>query len=446
MRTRNLAFNLAIALCAAGSVGIIACSGGGRSGSKPGDPNGNNPINPGGCTGLECYQFDCSGKAGRTTLTGKVYAPNGIDPVYDALVYVPKTLPEFPGKVQCEACNEPIGGQPIVTTNTGVDGSFTLVDVPATLQVPIAVQKGRFRRVFNVDVTACATAELPKTLTRLPKNQSEGDLPKMAVGVGAYDQIECVLRSIGIDESEFTPPSGGGAVHLYDNYNSSGAGSSSLSNLLNSSDKMANYNLLFVNCTDTLANSQPLGWQQNLFDYVNAGGRLYVTDWAYDYMEQVSQFAPYVYFEGAGDETSPQPASTAFYAWTGDNLTGNLVDPTLAAWMKAAGASKDGSMNIIGSWALGNHVSTSASYPTHVWVEGNAAGKNRPMTATYDYNSCGKVLWSSYHTQEWGGGLDGSGAASFPSYCHSTSTTMIPQEKVLEFLIFQISDCVPPIL
>ncbi len=444
MRTKNLAFNLSLGLIAAVSVGIIACSGGGRSGTKP-NGDGGTPLNPGGCQGLECYQLDCAGQPGRTTLTGKVYAPNGIDPVYDALVYVPKTLPEFPGKVQCEACNEPIGGTPIVTTNTAVDGSFTLVNVPATAQVPIAIQKGRFRRVVNVDVTGCQTAEMPKSLTRLPKNQSEGDLPKMAVGVGQYDQIECVLRSIGIDESEFTPPSGSGAIHLYDNYEGSGAGSSSLANLLVSSDKMSNYNLIFVNCTDTRANSMPSGWKQNMYDYVNAGGRLYVTDWAYDYMEQVTQFSPYVFFEGAGDETTPQPADTAYYAWRGEDLTGNITDPKLAEWMKVTGASADGKLNIIGSWALANHVSAAPDFSTHVWVDGNAAGKNRPMTATYDYNSCGKVLWSSYHTQEPGGG-DVSGASSFPSYCKSTATTMIPQEKVLEFLIFQISDCVPPVL
>jgi hypothetical protein len=445
MRNKTYAFRIALGLCAA-AVGVVACSGGGRSGNKNNPGDGKTPLNPGGCQGLECYQFDCSNMAGRTTLTGRVFAPNGLDPVYDALVYVPKTLPEFPGKVQCEACNEPIGGTPIVTTNTAVDGSFTLVDVPATMQVPIAVQKGRFRRVFNVDVAACQTAALPKDLTRLPKNQSEGDLPKMAVGVGAYDQIECVLRSIGIDESEFTPPSGGGAVHLYDNYDGSGAGSSSLANLLVSSDKMSNYNLIFVNCTDTRANSMPTGWKQNMYDYVNAGGRLYVTDWAYDYMEQVPQFAPYVFFEGAGTEDAPQPADTAYFAWTGDDLTAHLADPTLAEWMKTAGASSDGNLNIIGSWALANHVSANPMYQTHLWVDGNAAGKDRPMTATYDYNSCGKVLWSSYHTQEWGGGRDGNGASSFPSYCKSTASTMIPQEKVLEFLIFQISDCVPPVM
>ena len=428
----------------------MACSGNGRRGSNGGTGDGGTPLNPGGCSGLACFQVEC-GTGTATTLTGKVYAPNGIDPVYNAAVYVPATLPEFPGTVQCEACNEPLGGTPVVTTNTAVDGSFTLTNVPATTSVPIVVQKGRFRRVFNIDVQACTSVALTKEQTRLPKNQQEGDLPKMAVGVGNYDQIECVLRSIGIDESEFTAPTGTGAVHLYQNYENFGSGGgnvNSMGSLLTDSAKLNTYNLLFMNCTGTRAETQPTGWKQNMFNYVNSGGRLYVTDWAYDYMEQVQEFAPYIFFEGAGTETVPQPAGTAFYAWSGSDLKGTLVDSTLAEWMKAAGASNDGTLNIIGSWALASHMSANeTNYPSHTWVQGSANGKTRPMTATFDYNMCGKVLWSSYHTQEpGGGGFDTAAGGGFPSYCKSTPTTMIAQEKVLEFLIFQISDCVTPIM
>jgi hypothetical protein len=385
----------------------------------------------------------CTGGT-QTTLTGKVFAPNGIDPVYDALVYVPTTLADFPKTVQCEACNEPLGGEPIVSTKTAVDGSFSLGNVPATMQVPVVVQKGRFRRVVNVDVPACASTPLTKEQTRLPKNQQEGDLPKIAVGVGNYDQIECVLRSIGIDESEFTPPSGTGSVHLYKNYEGS-SGGDQLSALLADSTKMQNYNLMFINCTGTRAQNQPAGWKQNLFQYVNTGGRLYVTDWAYDYMEQVQEFSPYIYFTGMGTETAPQPPETAFYAWSGSDLQGTITDPTLKEWMTAAGATTNGTLNIQGSWALADHASASPMYPSTTWVEGTANGKKRPMTATIDYNMCGKILWSSYHTQEPGGGSFGS-TDPFPSYCKSTPSTMIPQEKILEFLIFQISDCVVPII
>ncbi len=413
-----------------------------RRGGSGGDAGGG--IDMSTCVGLQCFQVACT-NGGATTLTGKVFAPNGVDPVYDALVYVPSTLPDFPTTVQCEACNEPLGGIPIVTTKTDVEGSFTLANVPATMQVPVVVQKGRFRRVITVDVPACTTTPMAKEQTRLPKNKKEGDLPKMAVGVGTYDQIECVLRSIGIDDSEFTAPNGDGSVHLYEN--GSGTSTNSFGSLLTNYTKMQDYNLMFVNCTNNRATELPTGWKQNMYQYVNSGGRLYVTDWAYDYMEQVSEFAPFVYFEGTGTETTPQPPATAFYASDGSKLTGSLIDPTLATWMKNVGAAPNGTIPIDGSWAIANHMSTdSAKYPAKVWVEGTAPKSTastlkRPFTATVDYNMCGKILWSSYHTQEPGGS-----GKSFPGYCASTATTMIPQEKVLEFLIFQISDCVTPVM
>jgi hypothetical protein len=430
------------------SLSALSCSSSSDRGHSPGDGGGGGAdqgtTDPGGCTGIACYQKDCMG-APTTSVSGRVTAPNGLDPVYDALVYVPTNVPEFPAGVQCEVCNEPVGGAPIVSTHTAVDGTFTLTNVPATSQVPLIVQKGRFRKQIALNIPACQDTPLTVDQARLPRKQSEGDLPKMAVGVGDYDQIECVLRSIGIDESEFTDPAGSGAVHLYDN---SGDGGTSLESLLNDATKLATYNLVFVNCTNNTFNNYktPTLTKGNLFNYVNTGGRLYVTDWSYDYMEQVPQFAPYVFFDGGGNATMPQPIGGAQYAWDGTDLTATIADPTLKMWMAASKASANGTLTIQGSWALG--LSTAAdqtTYPSTTWVHGNAGGKDRPMTVTYDYNMCGKVLWSSYHTQEPGGGGFGAGGQGFPSYCISTPQTMIAQEKILEFLILEISSCVGPI-
>src|SRR4029078_8563283 len=64
-------------------------------------------------------------------------------------------------------------------------------------------------------VAACADAAGPSRLTRLPRNQGEGDIPKMALKTGDSDSPECVLRKMGIDDAEFTNPDGGGRIGVY---------------------------------------------------------------------------------------------------------------------------------------------------------------------------------------------------------------------------------------
>jgi hypothetical protein len=51
--------------------------------------------------------------------------------------------------------------------------------------------------------------------SRLPGQTSEGDLPKMALVQAAGDQLECLMRKIGVADSEFTVASGGGKVSLF---------------------------------------------------------------------------------------------------------------------------------------------------------------------------------------------------------------------------------------
>ncbi|MSP63151.1 MAG: hypothetical protein EXR72_23000 [Myxococcales bacterium] len=393
------------------------------------------------CEGLRCFQIDC-GKGQSTTISGRVTAPNGKDPIYDAIVYVPKDIPEFPPMVQCEVCSEPIGGPPIVGTPTKIDGSFVLANVPATHHVPVIVQKGRFRRIQYLDIKQCADNPMTAEQARLPKNQKEGDLPHIAVGVGDFDQIECVLHAIGIDASEFTWPGGNGAVHLYNNSDLLPK-ANTLGDLLQDAARMARYNMLFIGCAIPTFAGLPnkAKVKANLFNYVNTGGRLYATDYSYDYLEQVPQFAPYIYFDGGGDMTLPQPSGAAQGIWDGAPIAGTVTDPTLITWLKALGKTQKGEFQIQSSYALALATAKDQkAFPSTTWVRGIVKGVDRPHSVTFDYNQCGKVLWSSYHTREPGGS-----SGIFPNYCLSNPKnpdSMIAQEKILEFLILQISGCV----
>lgn len=425
------------------SVSCADAGGGAEAPRPPGAGGGPTGSSGASCQGLECLRMDCGAGKPRTSVSGRITAPNGIDPVHDALVYVPQGVSEFPPAVQCEVCDQPLGGAPVAVTHSSVDGTFRLEDVPVTGGISVVVQKGRFRKILSVSPAACSDTPLSADQTRLPRNQNEGSLPKMAVGLGDYDQIECVLRSIGIDLQEFTPSSGKGAVHLYGN-----TAGGEFEALLSDLQKLQQYNLVFINCSanlfDHLSRKDTIA--QNLYDYVNAGGRLYVTDWSYDYLEQVSQFSPYIYFANGGSMTLPQPPHAAAFASQTQPFDATVDDPTLADWLRGTGAIQGSTVviqDLIVNWVL-MQSAMQPGYPAQTWVSGFTHGANRPLTVTFDYNGCGKVLYSSYHTREPGGAnLLG---ASFPGYCKSTATTMIAQEKILEYLIFQISSCVGPIL
>src|SRR6476659_6194746 len=101
----QLSIRLTVSLAAAALAGgmmLVSCgptngvgpgggnggTGGGGSGCTGG--SGANGGGSNGCGGLQCQQMDC-GAQPPTTLTGKVCAPNGTLPLYNAIVYVPNT-------------------------------------------------------------------------------------------------------------------------------------------------------------------------------------------------------------------------------------------------------------------------------------------------------------------------------------------------------------------
>ncbi len=447
---RAVVFGLALALTVAAAACGPSTSGGNGDGGGNGTPDSGGPP---GCQGAGCYNYCPTGTA--TSITGVATAPNGIDPLPGAIVYVPLEVNEFPPEVRCEVCTQ-ISDTAAVSTVTNSDGSFTLTPVPTFENQPpgatvrVITQKGRFRKVSEVQIDAPCAANFPANANfRLPGRSDPTGLdriPKIAVATGDYDIMECVLLKLGIEN---------GAFDLYEGatFETGGGSSGGFDALLMNTSLLASYNIVFINCTndtfeDLLTNPTI---RANVDNYVGSGGRLYVTDWSYDWVEQIPAWSPQIDFGPGASSTAPEPMNQAAIGDDGITTEALVLDPGMVAWLNAVeqvtGEAIIGADNrvhiehfLIG-WVMQFMVPGVPDTNTTVWLEGNVSGSglsgNLPLTTTFDYNACGRVLYSSYHTR----GRDGLGfGGPFPGYCPS-GEALSPQERVLEYLILHIADC-----
>src|SRR5690606_27889140 len=126
------------------------------------------------------------GTAGVRGLSGVVWFPNASLPVAGALVYVPRgsTAAAHPG--QCGECVD--RGALLAHATTGPEGSFELTGLEAGTHT-VVIEKGKFQRTFQVQVGAEGCTELSAEQTRLPRNQMEGRIPRIAVVAGHFDHM-----------------------------------------------------------------------------------------------------------------------------------------------------------------------------------------------------------------------------------------------------------------
>ncbi len=385
------------------------------------------------CTGLCTKQVACP--AGQTTsISGTVYAPNGLDPLPNVTVYIPNApVDPFTPGVTCPVVGTPPSGSPLVGATTGVDGTFKLVNAPVDANIPLVIVSGRWRRQLVVPgTTACTDTAFS---TRFPRNQSEGDIPKIAVATGNADQVECVLRKVGVDDAEFTNPSGTGRINLYSASGAPGAridsSTPSENVLMGSATTLDQYDVLMLPCEGgpfTRVSTQ----LANLIQFANAGGRVYASHYSYVWMYNNPPFSTVANWAPAGQQQASGVATVDTTFTEGQ---------TLAQWLQIVGATTTkGQMDLITI----RHDIQGVNKPTQSWLTLNNALGSDPkpvMQFVFDTpvgaktNQCGRVLFNEYHVENTGAA---SGTA-FPAEC-TAGTSMTPQEKLLEFSLFELTD------
>jgi hypothetical protein len=425
--------------------GGMPCGTGSVAGICPGVPT------TGGCSGLACAIDKCPGRP-KTTIKGTVYDPGGKLPLYNVMVYVPNApLADFVEGVSCQTCDTAASGQPIATALSDAAGNFTLQDVPVGKNIPVVIQTGKWRRQVTLPtVTACQDNLFPGAETfRLPKNQTEGHLPKIAMTRGHADSLECVLRRMGISDSEFTNPDGPGRVNIFFETGNdpiaptntgydSGVAFPPVSTLFDPA-VIRKYDMMVISCHGESARSraQPTTEKQIVKDFVDHGGRVFGSHFSFSYFRGVP---------GTNDAKLFQPTPFPLVAmWDGSPDAPYTIDTTFpkgvafADWLVTVGASQ-----VRGQIAMTGVESPALSLTPGVgqrWI--NTAGgipyfsvPTPVEKASMPAQQCGRFVHTGIHV------ASGGNSGPFPSKCGTDPLS--PQEKAWEFLIFELSACALP--
>ncbi len=379
---------------------------------------------------------------GRASAWGVVMGPGALFPVSGAVVYAARSgypIEPIPEGNYCPRCLD-LGSIP--NTVSEADGYFNLAGLSRG-DWTLVVQKGQFRRIRQIRIDAeDQTLEVPTDYTTLPSRHDPGggdDVPRIAVALGSYDRMQDIFAKVGLAALS---PDGTQALLdrtadlMFDVYDNGGGGFGSpypsFGTLLTDPGRLAQYQIIFIPCSGS-SNDSHLGnatVRENIRRWVADGGKWYVADWSYDFVEQVFPDAMDMY----GDDSTIGAADTT-PSYDGP---GRVVDDDLAAWLNAMGHNpanvsfREIFDNIcgLGTWTGVNEDGDTVSITPKRWAEGpqlqNRCGSgDYPYTVTFPYG-CGRVLFTTYHSV---GAMAGSHEGLYE------------QEKILFYLVMEIGVC-----
>ncbi len=437
-------------------------------------------------TNFQCMKPVCSNN-GTTSLSGTVYDPAGKIPLYNVAVYVPNTAAiTLPKGVACGTCSSWYTA-PVVSTLTDEAGNFTLKDMPAGDKIPLIVQVGKWRMQYTLSTVAPCTennaAALTGTKLRMPKNHTEGDIPNIAVSTGAADSLECLLLRMGLDSSEYTgDPMGAGRIHIFtggDSMNGLGGAVTNPSSsvhqsyqyLWNRDDSMTPYDVVLLSCEGSPTSYLDQAGQEVLYDYTNMGGRVFASHfhfaWFIDGTTGPSPFTVTPPLATWANTTNSAIVGDATMPYNGDIVTtlpdGKTAFPegvSLKKWLGNVGALTNGQLPIY--YSRDNATVTATNTHSQPWVTLDPSTPAPNATQYFSFDTplgvsaaeqCGRVVYSDLHVSGGAGSQDEPGI--MPDYPNFTSGGIVPdgcdmhdltpQEKALEFMIFDLSSCLTPI-
>ncbi len=390
------------------------------------------------CEGLECAQVNCP-VGEPTTVTGTVHIPSGDYPLPNVTVYVPQEdLEPLPEGATDASCEDLLTGDPLTQTVTDIDGEFELPNFPVAEEASLVVQIGKWRREVEItDLDPCATNELDDELTRLPKNQSEGTLPRIAVATGSCDALSCLVHAVGLDDDEFTPEDEDGAVNIYDGGGggsfASGGSFTDAEDFWSSGATMEQYDIFLdsCNCQQPSADGKSTLALLAFPEFLRAGGRAFLSHYEVEWLrygtDDMQSVATWYESSGIGGGSGYVEVDTShaegqeMYDWLDAN---DALDASGTIDLSADRYSVESiNESVSKQWLF---------YP--VEDDPNYFSFNMPLGTEGD-DAAGRGVFADLH-------LTSGSASNFPNGCSSGS--LDPQEEALVYMLFDLSACIAP--
>jgi len=307
----------------------------------------------------------------------------------------------------------------------------------------VVIQVGKWRREIVIPhVNACADNPLSDAnVTRLPRNHGEGHMPRIALTTGGADALECLLRKIGIADSEFTPESGDGRVNLFAGTNGTNAYSAALGGAAftpvepwwDNLQNLTKYDIVLHSC-DGIENptNKSAAAMQALQSYADMGGRVFTSHWHNYWFEKGPPPWPSIAnFSHQFDLPSYHPVKID---------TGFDKGLALAEWLDKVGGSETfGVLTVIGGK---NTIGSAGTGRRWIYSDNPASVQYLEATTPIGGPACGRVVLSDIHVTSGEGSAnsDSSGPTKpFPTGCVTSKLTA--QEKALVFMLFDLSSC-----
>lgn len=403
-----------------------------------------------------------------TRITGKVYDPSGVSPTVNAndlplagvSVFQPSgALKGLTDGVACDSCSS-LESPFIAKTATDAAGSFTLTGVAPGPTTRVVVQSGRWRREVTMNVPACQTTAVSNGTLRMPQSRAEGDIPKMALVLGDQESLECMLRRVGIAESEIKPRAAGQAARIQlwqTNGMKTTPTAPHVTGLVDSASILGEYTAILWDCDG--GNQRPSGYsnvstttqRNNLQAYTNVGGRMFMNHWPGDLV----RFGP----TPNSAVTTWEPPTDPGGPKRGKVLQSSAAQKLFHEWLEhTAGAMTDYGASFLRVDQPRKHALVPDPARTVEWIRGQsndnwAASPSGNMSFSFSFEtpvgaaSCGvpggrgRVIYNGMHVsgaRHTGGGYPG--GKTFPSQCNLTQK-LTPEEKALVYQLFQLTAC-----